>query len=144
MMKTCSKCKIEKPLFEFQYNEKWRGGGYSAKCRPCISAYTMEWKAKNADRVKEIDRKHYLKKLYGLTQEQHDAMHTSQNGCCAICGRDKTPTRPNHSLAVDHDHETGQVRGLLCMDCNRGLGHFRDQINLLQAAIDYLKRAKTT
>jgi Recombination endonuclease VII len=74
-----------------------------------------------------------LKSLYGLSGDQYNALYNAQGGCCAICGR------TDKRLAVDHDHSTGYVRGLLCGRCNPALGAFRDSVSLLQDAIDYLK-----
>jgi Recombination endonuclease VII len=75
-------------------------------------------------------------KRYGLTEDDYDTMYHRQNGRCAICG--KLPF--NKLLVVDHDHETGQVRDLLCGGCNSGLGMFRDDPETLEAAASYLAR----
>lgn len=64
-------------------------------------------------------------------------MLVDQNGACAICGG---VNKDGRKLFVDHDHATGQVRGLLCNLCNRGIGNMRDSIKLLRAAADYLER----
>jgi len=71
-------------------------------------------------------------------------MFLSQNGVCAICsGGETVKTRGTlRRLAVDHDHETGKVRGLLCNRCNNGLGNFRDDPDLLREAIAYLQEAR--
>jgi len=71
---------------------------------------------------------------YGITDEQYAEMLVRQEGRCAIC---RTPPR-DRALDVDHDHETGEIRGLLCRNCNKGLGEFRDDAKLIQRAIDYL------
>ena len=78
-------------------------------------------------------RKEMLKKR-GMTEENYAAMLKQQNGCCAICGR--TPER--RRLAVDHDHDTDAVRGLLCGRCNVGLGLFDEDVDSLKIAIRYL------
>lgn len=81
-----------------------------------------------------------LQANYGITIIQYDAMLAAQNNVCAICGRNETALWKGvvRRLAVDHDHETGEVRGLLCHQCNLGLGHFEDDRKLLQNAINYL------
>lgn len=77
----------------------------------------------------------YLR-YYGITIEQYEILLKNQNGGCAICF---SPTGSNGKrLSVDHNHETGEVRGLLCDDCNTGLGKFKDNPNLLAIAINYL------
>jgi hypothetical protein len=70
-----------------------------------------------------------------MTQEEYDALLQAQEGKCKICGAPPT--------AVDHDHETGEVRGLLCRACNLGLGYFKDSAELLQRAIAYLEEAES-
>ncbi len=85
------------------------------------------------------------KKKYGITPEQYDELLALQRGVCAICGQpERSKTRNGHvkALAVDHDHETGEVRGLLCDNCNRGLGHFKDDAERLAAAVAYLRKVK--
>lgn len=75
-----------------------------------------------------------LKQKYGLSVAEYDAMLAAQDGRCAICKCEPTDRR----LAVDHCHDTNKVRGLLCFTCNTGIGKFRHNKKLLQAAIDYL------
>jgi hypothetical protein len=74
-------------------------------------------------------------KKYGITEEIYDRFFEAQNGCCAICRKPSDYKR----LAVDHDHLTGTVRGLLCQDCNLGLGLFKDNPESLLTAIIYLR-----
>lgn len=85
----------------------------------------------------------YIKYQYGLTRERYIEMYELQKGCCMICGIHKElytfKNRGRQSvLYVDHCHETGRVRGLLCLECNKGLGAFKDSLDLLQRAILYL------
>jgi hypothetical protein len=79
-------------------------------------------------------RHYHLKRRYGITGDDADAMLDAQGGLCAVC-------RERPADHVDHDHLTGRVRGLLCFNCNGGLGQFHDDPELLSAAIDYLDRA---
>lgn len=83
-----------------------------------------------------IQRKHLLKKLYGLTLEDYNAMVCDQNGCCAICGIHQLEVE--QKLHVDHNHKTGKVRGLLCPKCNLRLEPIED-IAFKIAAEEYLK-----
>lgn len=83
-----------------------------------------------------------LNKQFGITLDEYDAMLKKQNFVCAICGEKETAinskTKKTVDLSVDHCHETGKIRGLLCSKCNTGLGLFKDSKDLLQKAIDYL------
>ena len=86
--------------------------------------------------MKERMRANAYMRQYGITVEEYDVLYEEQNRGCAICF---APTGSNNKrLAVDHNHETGEVRGLLCDDCNIGLGKFKDNPNLLDTAINYL------
>lgn len=84
--------------------------------------------------VAEARRRTDLRKNYGITFEQYDAMFANQNGVCAICGS----AGGKKKLHVDHCHTTGKIRGLLCINCNHGLGHFKDNEKLMLEAIKYL------
>ena len=81
----------------------------------------------------ESKRKSHLKITYGITPEDYDKMYQSQDGKCAIC--DLVTAK----FYIDHSHESHRIRGLLCLNCNWGLGHFRDSAKLLTKAIKYLK-----
>jgi hypothetical protein len=94
-----------------------------------------EMPAEQRARLYEQKRADNWKRRYGLTPEQVRAMEESQQGCCAICA-DKLA-----QYHVDHCHTTGKVRGLLCINCNRGLGAFRDNIQNMEKALEYLKHA---
>jgi hypothetical protein len=100
--------------------------------------------AKKAYTKKTYDKRR-LKKIrdaYGVPDEEYHEMHAEQNGRCAICGEPETLVKKGRviSLSVDHDHNSGKARGLLCNVCNRGLGLFRDNIDYLKNAIDYLRK----
>ncbi len=97
------------------------------------AAYQREYRKKNPRNCKNSE----LKRTFGISIHDYDEMFERQNGKCAICGSDKGGM--GRSLAVDHCHATGKVRGLLCQQCNKGLGHFRDSTVLLESAIKYLR-----
>jgi hypothetical protein len=78
------------------------------------------------------------KRLYGIAAEEYDALLVAQGNRCAICGSPDWPGKDNRPH-VDHNHETGQIRGLLCGPCNVGLGQFKDDPERLRAAIRYLE-----
>ena len=123
----------EKPLDSFHKRNN-RPCGYKSRCIDCIR------KSKVLTKTRYYMRKYDLKKSYNITVEQYDEMLLKQNSCCAICKRHKsevTVKRKNH-LCVDHDHNTGKIRGLLCDKCNRGIGLLCDNVDILRNAIEYL------
>lgn len=99
------------------------------------AARAREWEKRNPFYRKNT----YLKRMFGITIGDYDSMMDAQGCVCAIC---KQPSDGKKALAVDHCHSTEQVRGLLCVNCNRGLGHFNDKPELLEAAIDYLQKSR--
>lgn len=140
-MKTCKNCNVEKSLDEF-YTHKRTRDGKGSWCKKCLIQKTSE-KRKDPEQKelwKEYGRRSVLKKRYGITADEYDQMAIEQNGC-AICGALECGGRGSTSrLAVDHDHVTGKIRGLLCNNCNNGLGRFKDDVELLQKAITYLEK----
>lgn len=94
--------------------------------------YQRKWRKANPNKAKNNE----LKKMYNLTLEEYHTLSLDQNHVCKICGEIEPY---NTSLAVDHCHTTGEVRGLLCSNCNRALGFMKDSIEILQSAIKYLK-----
>jgi len=98
----------------------------------------VDWRKANPEKARLIGWRYELKSLYGITVEQYEAMLELQNGVCAICGGINTRKL---KLAVDHDHDTGKVRGLLCDRCNRGIGLLRDSNNITNA-LKYLEENK--
>jgi len=126
--KKCPDCTEYKELEEFPRNRNSKDGRH-AYCKPCHNARGKESK----QRLYGGERHYHLKRRYGIGAAEADALVREQGGFCAICRERK----PDH---VDHDHATGQVRGMLCLPCNTGLGHFNDDVAVLNKAIDYLKR----
>ena len=116
-MKKCNKCKIEKSPEEF-HKHKGRKTGLTELCKLCRNTTIIE-------------------KRYGLESGELEAKRKLQDNRCAICN--SKPIIDNRSLAVDHCHQTGKVRGLLCVNCNNGLGRFKDSIEILEQSIKYLK-----
>jgi hypothetical protein len=126
-VRKCTGCLKEKPVEDFR---TWsRGpGGRVHRCSACVKLWPSSSKKYPYDHAKVI-------KGYGISVEQYEAMKKEQDGCCVICR-----TTPDINLLVDHDHVTGAVRGLLCRLCNTALGSFRDDPELLERAITYLKK----
>jgi hypothetical protein len=142
MLKNCAKCREVLALSDFYPSAK-NLGGLTPNCKKCICAYRRERYA-NSDGLSEM-RKHHLKRTYGLSAARYERMLTRQGGVCAICGHGEKCIRNGkaQSLAVDHDHETGKVRGLLCSKCNQGLGHIEDDISRVKSIIAYIEKHKT-
>jgi hypothetical protein len=123
-------------LVESSHYEKY-GRKYYLKTREIRLAKNKEYYNANAERVIKRTTARTLKWRYNLTPEQLIELHKQQNNLCKICGN---PPKIGRNLDVDHDHTTGKIRGLLCNNCNRGLGHLQDNITILQNAIEYLEK----
>lgn len=110
------------------------------KIKPIIKRQTKAWTMANPKRAKTLFRSSHLKRTFGITSEDYDTLLKQQNNGCAICGI-TSPSIYNKRVryfCVDHNHSTGQVRGLLCHYCNTGIGYFKDNIEYLFKAITYL------
>lgn len=102
--------------------------------------YRRQYRKKNKEKMTKSDRKAAYKKLYDMTYEEYEQMLDSQGGVCAICGNPpRRVSRLTQHLFVDHNHETGKVRGLLCNMCNLRLVIVEDK-TLLNAALTYLEK----
>lgn len=154
---------MTKPFSEF-YRAADTRDGLRGDCKACCQARAraryplvrkqriaaaQKWREANPERYnenqrrmrstpegKERQRAGHLKRKYGITIEQYDELLARQGGGCAICGREP---RPESSLHLDHDHESGALRGILCFRCNNALGDFDDDVSLLRAAVGYLE-----
>lgn len=133
--KACSRCEKVKPLSEFG-DYKYRGEPRKrAHCLDCRSDWQRDHYAKPS--TKAAQRDSWLRRNYGITLEQYKAMLAEQDGRCAVCRAEPG----ERTLDVDHCHDTGVVRGLLCGSCNNGIGRFQDDADLLRAAARYLDGA---
>lgn len=163
-MKTCKMCEQQLPLEQFR-KHKLTKDRLNIWCNSCQISYQKEWvkqnpekanwrkrnpeKSKKARRAWEASnpekvRGCWIKKYWPhLTGNEaiieYQRLFEKQQGSCAICGlKECSPTK---RLAVDHDHVSGKVRGLLCDRCNRGIGYFRESIDIMSNGITYLKRS---
>lgn len=138
MIKKCSKCKETKPYSDF-YEKKRKEiygsshAGISWWCKECIKKKQVKYRVNNPEKAKSID----LRQSFGIDIEYYNNIFKLQKGQCAICCKHQSEL--SKSLAVDHDHDAGHVRGLLCNNCNAGLGFFRDSMDLLLEAAEYLR-----
>ena len=142
--KKCTCCNEVKPTTEFTKKKKiGEKCGFSSQCRAWIYKKRKEYRLDNPEEYNRIKRNQNLRK-YGLTFEDQEGMLREQNYKCAICGQEIFLFGSSQKLIahVDHDHKTGKVRGLLCKECNSGLGKFRDNTEYLFSAISYLKKNK--
>ncbi len=163
-MKRCVKCGVVQPRDQF-YRAKGTRDGLRGDCKSCFKerarvryladpatakARVKRWQQANPERlnayrrqrrlepeVKRRERAGHLKRKYGITLQAYDSMLADQGGGCAICHRQPAS---DISLHVDHDHITGQIRGLLCFTCNNALGDFEDDASLLRSAITYVEQ----
>ena len=137
--KTCVTCKIEKHVDEF-YPSSSIKSGYRSECILCTKA-----KSKKYPKSKEQIRRTRLKHSYGITLEEYNKMFIEQGGVCDICKNPQTVQNfkgITSSLAVDHDHNTGKIRGLLCSNCNTGIGFFEEDEKRILKVLEYLRKHK--
>lgn len=150
-MKRCTRCSSELPLTEFN-RDKSRPDGLFPWCKPCHRAHSKAWRSSHPAEARELGRARSARKRahraelglsraaafdlarYGITLDEYETVLLAQEGLCAICGTEPVEERLN----VDHCHQSGRFRGLLCRPCNWGLGNFRDDPSLLLRAADYL------
>jgi len=124
--KWCPDCGVVQELSAFGRNAGNKSG-VNSYCKPCHNARTRQSREQVGG-----ERTYHLRRRYGITAADADAMLADQGGLCAICG-----AAP--AVHVDHDHATGAVRSLLCFNCNGGLGQFRDDAAVLRAAARYVE-----
>jgi hypothetical protein len=148
--KFCTECRFWLPISRFKKLTsasalKKNPDGYYWCCTPCyrgkswLFALGEEPNNRKARRREKLARRiATVEVTYGLTEDEYLSLVKAQNNLCAICGKKDL----NHVLCVDHDHETGQVRGLLCKNCNIGLGNFKDDIKIIHSAIAYLQNSQ--
>jgi hypothetical protein len=141
----CRSCKSIHAAARYQENKprhQENNRRYYQENKTAVTARVKKWKADNPERYKERMRASVLRQ-YNLTVQEYDAMFDQQNGLCSICHEPETDvdrrTKEVKRLAVDHDHYTGVVRGLLCRSCNLAVGQMDDDPARLRSAADYLE-----
>ena len=133
-MKQCCSCSKAKPTADFS-PDKSKKDGLASLCKECrnlrySSRYSRSYRCKR------------LQALYGITADEYDLLCKAQGGTCAIC-KSKETGRNDQWFCVDHDHATGNVRGLLCNNCNRALGLFQDNESIIKTAEQYVRTHRT-
>lgn len=147
-MKTCGKCGESKGLEAF-YAEARAADGLRGHCKACDAERRRDWRARNNDHERAYRRKYYAgnrdrirghqrQAKYGLAPDAYQELVRQQDGRCAVCGTSDTGAVHKQALCVDHNHETGAVRGLLCDPCNRAIGLLGDSPDRIFAAALYL------
>jgi hypothetical protein len=127
--KTCRKCGEEKPTDEYYFQ---RGS-----CKQCVRDHQRNFRNSQPD----YNHSRNLRRRYGLSVDEYQTLTANQNYACAICEVEIPDTlgyKGKRSGVVDHNHETGDVRGILCSMCNLVLGHARESTEILYRAIVYL------
>ena len=139
--KECCVCNTRKPFTDF-FNYKNKNDGKSYRCKPCDDAARKKWSTKNPERAHLSQRQRNLKCKFGVDLEWYEKQFKKQNYSCAICKSKTNKTSGNRefwNFSVDHCHDSGKVRGILCNNCNRALGLFQDNPELLEKAAEYIK-----
>jgi hypothetical protein len=131
-MKLCRKCLVEKLRSDF-YRETSRKDGLHPWCKGCTREYGRVYRGRVGRR--ELDKIRLIKFNYGLSEEEYRSMAQAQSGHCAIC---RLPETADNKLQVEHDHQTGRVRGLAHRKCNSGIAFFFENPVSLMGAIEYL------
>lgn len=145
---TCTGCGLVKEITQF-YIKKSSRKGYASQCKTCQEKYweTDDYKQKHSERAKQwyktprgkrVWLNSYYRRHFGITIEEYERLLSEQNSRCGICETEKCAT--GKSFAVDHDHTTGRVRGLLCKKCNLALGFLEDDTSRMQRAINYMRK----
>jgi len=149
-MKVCTKCKVEKPIDDFYKAAKYKDG-HMTQCKKCRYVAHALYRANGGlekERLREQARKELnpnrskdrrLKSKYDITLEQYNNMLQLQSNCCYLC---KVSVDSGRRFVVDHDHETGAVRAILCNSCNVGIGLLNDNPELLVNAARYIEYFK--
>lgn len=133
--KICKKCKKDKSIEDFGRSKQYKNG-MANSCLKCRAYALKMWKQANPEKRKAASRRNDLKRKYGLTLADYEALVVLHQGLCAIC---REPCRVHSVLSVDHHHERNIVRGLLCQDCNTSIGKMKDSPELLRRAADYVE-----
>ena len=123
----CPFCRAEKSVEQFPRNRSVKSGRGNY-CKPCHNAISK----RNRERAHGSVRNYWLKRRYGITEDDLRVLVERQEGLCAIC-------RSRRARHVDHDHATGRVRGILCFRCNGALGQFSENCDWLQRAAEYVE-----
>lgn len=170
-MRICSRCKTAKPIERFYSHPLCKPNGTRKQCKDCTNEYKRsvhkknptinrnrnnayaaanrdklaEWQRLNRKNAPDRHKGYQLKKSFGITLEQFKKMEADQKSLCALCNQpEKTILKSGKikHLAVDHDHNTGLIRKLLCWECNTAIGKLNHDPELLRKAAAYIEKHK--
>jgi hypothetical protein len=139
--KICCRCKQEFPITEdYFYRDRTTLNGFYPTCKKCKREQYLKRVALDKEGVTRASRNSHYRKTYGISLEDYEKLLEEQNGVCAICRKPETKKTQKYlfRLAIDHDHETGEVRGLLCSKCNSNLSWYNENIEVFKNFITYL------
>ena len=134
--KKCTKCGRIKLITEF--SKRGDTDKLRSNCKECVSKGNLDRYHNGGKELQAIRSRRALLKKYGITEEFYEQERKSQNYSCKICGKHES-TQKHGRLFIDHCHDTGLYRGLLCHTCNTGLGSFYDDTETMLKAIEYVK-----
>lgn len=130
--RVCNKCHTEKPLEEFHKNSK-SSEGRTRECKTCLNQYRATWNRENAARTKVTRRRNLVRSKYG--DDGLILQHKIEAGAvCEACGEKR------NRMAIDHNHKSGAIRGILCSNCNTALGLLAEDFDRFTALMDYLRK----
>jgi len=139
ILKYCPVCKTEKPLEEFNKHHREKYGRNNI-CRICQRASNKRYLT--TDKGIATTRRAHLRRSYGVDLKTYDDLLKAQGGKCKICGADSNPDSRARHFTIDHNHNTGEIRGLLCTKCNALLGLAKENEELLDKAKQYLHNSR--
>jgi hypothetical protein len=142
----CAKCSIPKDPSLF-YRDNKKKNGLQSYCKDCCNLSSINYYKAHPEKERARSKRYAignpnkvigwaLQSRYGITLEERDSLLLHQGGVCAICKKLIVPGSP----CVDHNHQTGKIRGVLCNPCNRGIAFLKEDIAILQNAILYLNK----
>jgi hypothetical protein len=141
-MPVCTKCIFDKPIEEFHRNTS-KASGHQSQCKKCVGEYCKVYQAQPENRAKARSNKR--KSLYGISDTEYLALLEDQDFSCAACGVEFVVDGDGYPIDkfvhLDHCHDTGTIRGILCNGCNLALGHLKDDPVRVMALLEYITGA---
>lgn len=141
LTKICTVCRLPKALYEY-HKSKATKDGYGYRCKSCDYQARIKYRTERKLQFQALTRKEYRKRVYGITSDDFDKLWLNQQGKCPICDKELTDglgiKHAPSKAVIDHCHDTGKIRGILCTMCNKGLGLLGDNKDAITRALHYL------